>query len=106
MGNCDYRIIEGCKVYSYSVECPVHAASPCRKSGAPLRKENRRKKLMLSILLVLLAPFAVIWDALHAAVSFVARRILGRAGKRGMAVGMLGTASCLLLLSAVLLTVL
>ena len=71
-----------------------------RKSGAPLRKENRRKKLMLSILLVLLAPFAVIWDALHAAVSFVARRILGRAGKRGMAVGMLGTASCLLLLSA------
>ena len=106
MGNCDYRIIEGCKVYSFSVECPVRPVAPCRKSGAPLRKENRRKKLMLSILLVLLAPFAVIWDALHAAVSFVARRILGRAEKRAMAVGMLGTASCLLLLSAVLLAVL
>lgn len=106
MGNCDYRIIEGCKVYSYSVECPVRAASPYRKSGAPLRKESRRKKLMLSILLVLMAPFAVIWDALCAAVSFVARRLFGRTGKRGMAVGMLGTASCLLLLSAVLLTVL
>lgn len=106
MGNCDYRIIEGCNVYSFSVECPVRSASPRRKSGAPLRKENRRKKLMLSILLVLLAPFAVVVDALHAVFAFVTRRILGRAGKRGIAVGTLGTASCLLLLSAVLLTVL
>lgn len=106
MGNCDYRIIEGCKVYSFSVECPVRPVASCRKSGVPLRKENRRKKLMISILLVLLAPFAVIWDALHATVSAIARRIFGRARKRGMAVGMLGTASCLLLLSAVLLTVL
>lgn len=106
MGNYDYRMIEGCHVYSFSVECPARPANGSPKKSGAVRKGRGLRKILLSILLVLLSPFALLLDTLYAACMFVRRRLFARVRKGGMVVGMLGTVSCLLVLSAVLLTVL
>lgn len=56
----DARIIEGCCVFSYTVEPPVHA----EKASAEKRKNKSSflKKMLLPFFFLLLAPFALAFD--------------------------------------------
>ena len=108
MERCDFQIIEGCEVYSYTVEYPTHAKT--KKSPAAAKVKTRKKattlkKRTLTILLLLLSPVAFLLDVAFAAVSYLPRKLYLWAEKSGRA-GVIGTVSCFVILSAVLLTVL
>ena len=108
MERCDFQIIEGCGVYSYTVEYPTHAKT--KKSPAAAKVKTRKKatalkKRTLTILLLLLSPVAFLLDVAFAAVSYLPRKLYLLAEKSGRA-GVIGTVSCFVILSAVLLTVL
>ena len=67
----DARIIEGCCVFSYTVECPSHPAmqqEKCKETAKKSEKKKRAahtpfwKKALLGILFLLLAPLAFAAD--------------------------------------------
>ena len=67
----DARIIEGCCVFSYAVEPPSHPAEENGRAVSSKQKETKKKKralgafwkkTALSILFLLLAPFAFAAD--------------------------------------------
>lgn len=102
----DFQMIEGCKVYSYTVEGPTHPRKKKRAKHAALpQKSGASKKRLLTVLLLLLSPAAFLLDTLYAAVTYLPRRMLSKAEKQGYA-SVIGTVSCFLILSAVLLAVL
>ena len=67
----DARIIEGCCVFSYAVECPSRPVEQSGKSENAAKKAEKkkraartsfRKKAIFSILFLLLAPLAFVAD--------------------------------------------
>ena len=107
MERCDFQIIEGCGVYSYTVEYPTHAKT--KKSPAAKAKTHKKattlKKRTLTILLLLLSPVAFLLDVAFAAVSYLPHKLYLLAEKSGRA-GVIGTVSCFVILSAMLFIVL
>ena len=119
MEHYDYRVIDGCGVYSYTVEAPAShtravresAPKPARKSKNARRavkkvvaadRESQMKKWLLSLLFVLLSPFALFGDALVAVFRFATQKLYGLFRGHGAAAGVLGTACCMIFLSAML----
>ena len=127
MENCECSIIAGCVVYSYTVEGPTKrsdSAMPVSRETAPTsrreakaakapshiataknaaaRKEVSLKKIFLALLFVLLSPFALLIDIFAAGMRLVCQRLYGFVRTRTAAAGVLGTASCLLLVTSLL----
>lgn len=119
MEHYDYRVIDGCGVYSYTVEAPAAHAHTARASEqksvrAPKRarravkkavaagREGQMKKWLLSLLFILLSPFALLGDALVAVFRFATQKLYGLFRGHGAAAGVLGTACCMIFLSAML----
>ena len=110
----DARIIEGCCVYSYTVEGPSRTVSgkeavvPAAKKKAPRKRAARVnvwKKMMFGILFLLLVPFAVVIDSLCFALKKTAEIVLSLFSVRPIrkTASVLGALTCVSLLSAILL---
>lgn len=104
MRSYDERMIAGCTVYSYTVECPVRT-----KKGKRTSKRSANislKKLLLAVLFTVLAPFAILLDGLFAAVAHLSRSITANDRRRAAITNVLGVASSFILFSTLLMLVL
>ncbi len=110
MEHYDLRIIEDCLVYSYEVECPHYPKEPpcAPKQKTSSRRERKKakqmakiKRLLLRMLLVVLAPFAILADAVMGAVSYFMCIAVSPFCRRAKYLPVLGTFSGFVLLTTI-----
>ena len=111
MEHYDLRIIEDCLVFSYTVECPNYPKKtealpkkkmPSRNARKKIARTQRMKKWLLHLLLLVLAPFAIVLDAVGKVVCFSAKKMLCVCRKRPVPARIIGTVSCLCMITTVL----
>lgn len=113
MEHYDLRVIEDCLVFSYEVELPSYPQTSEAVCGSERKSSSRRerqrakraarvKKLFLRLLLIVLAPFALLADA-GVAVSVRCVQVVRPCLKRGVKyIPAIGTVSCFVLVTAIL----
>ena len=112
MEHYDLRVIEDCLVFSYEVECPHYpkeVPAVCTPKQKPSSRRERKKakqmakikRLFLRMLLVMLAPFAILADAVMAAVSCFMSFAISPIRRRAKYLPVLGTFSGFVLLTVI-----
>ncbi len=109
MEHYDLRIIEDCLVFSYEVECPNYSKkTQCppkrifRSRSAEKRKTHaqKMKNFWLHVLLIVLAPFAILLDAVGKVVCLSAKSLLCVFRKRPAPARIFGLTSLFLAITA------
>ena len=109
MEHYDLRIIEDCLVFSYAVECPndyKKAQCPPKRISRSRSAEKRKthaqkmKQFWLHVLLVVLAPFAILLDAVGKVVCITAKCLICVFSKRPAPARIVGVASNFLIMTA------
>ena len=113
MEHYDLRIIEDCLVFSYEVELPNYPKEtetvcepkkkiPSRRERQKAKRAAKTKRFFLHMLLILLAPFAILADTIFGAISFCVRAVRHCVKGSVKYIPTLGTVSCFVLLTVIL----